>query len=196
MGLNNFKFRRGFKSDAEKKSTFYRNALKLNSHSPLPAKQLAEYLKIEVISPSKIIGMTDHLLNNINHSKEWSAVTIQIDEINLLLIHNEKNSLYRQESDIMHELAHVISGHAFDGIQLNESSIILRNYNKSIEKEAEWLGACLQLNRESLLWALRKRMDINAISEHFCASKDMVTFRLNATGVTRQYPYFNPFLIF
>ena len=50
----------------------------------------------------------------------------------------------RIQSDIMHELAHVLLGHKME--EINPSlGFPLRKYDQSQEDEAEWLGGCLQL---------------------------------------------------
>ena len=193
MGMGKFKFKRGFKSESEKKALFYRKKLDLKKYDPLPSDRLAHHLRVKIIFPSNIPGMNAKLLSRVQSKNEWSAVTIQTETGNVI-IHNDKHSLARQESDIMHELAHLICKHPFDALKIDQAgNICLRSYIEEYEKEAEWLGGCLQLNRESLLWSLSKRMDVNSISRHFCASKVMVTFRLNMTVVLRQYPYFDPF---
>jgi len=86
MSVSNFKFKRGFKSKAESTSDKFRRILGLKPYSPLPARQLAEHLCIEIIPPSKISGMTIGLLQIVNKSKEWSAITIQLINKKLLMI--------------------------------------------------------------------------------------------------------------
>lgn len=40
--------KRGFKADAERKAAHYRKLLQLKEHDPVPARQLADYLGIEL----------------------------------------------------------------------------------------------------------------------------------------------------
>jgi Zn-dependent peptidase ImmA (M78 family) len=90
----------------------------------------------------------------------------------------------------MHELAHNICGHETSkSQQINGLGLLLREYNEEQEKEAEWLGSCLQLPRKALVWALNKKMSYEEISEYFQASEDMVRFRINTTGVKKQISY-------
>ena len=188
-----FKYRRGFKTECEKYSNLYRKRLGLKSFNPLPAADLATYLEIKIICPSNIPGMNGSLLKKIQVKDDWSAITIQT-ETGIVIIHNDCHSKARQESDIMHELAHVICQHPFDGIKINHAgNINLRSYVEEYEKEAEWLGATLQLSREALIWALKRKMDYQKIMEHFSASEQMIRFRLNTSGVLYQYRYFDPF---
>jgi hypothetical protein len=54
------------------------------------------------------------------------------------------------------------------------------------ERRSEWLGGCLQIPRETILYLVRRGYDNPAIAEQFEASEDMARFRRNMTGVDRQ----------
>lgn len=182
-----YKFKRGFKTDAEKKAIFFRNELGLHAYDPLPAIHLSEYLKIKVITPGNILEKSSNSYRVLMDSKEWSALTLTCQSGNRIIIHNNKNSKNRQESDLMHEIAHVICNHDTpDRNRIDGVDILLRSFNEQQEKEAEWLGGCLQLPREALLWHLRKNRSVEEIAEYFTASEEMVRFRINSTGVKQQ----------
>ena len=90
----------------------------------------------------------------------------------------------------MHELAHDILDHEVGRFEtLPGFTFSLRSYNPVQEKEAEHLGACLQLPRPALTWALRQGMNDQEIADHYGASLRMVTFRKNTTGVVKQISY-------
>ena len=80
----------------------------------------------------------------------------------------------------MHELAHVILKHPFSTLSSCGGQYI-RSYTARIEKEAAYLGGCLQIPKRALLWAKQRDMDNEAIAEHFGASLEMVRWRCNAT---------------
>ena len=63
------------------------------------------------------------------------------------------------------------------------------NYDSIQENEAKWLGGCLQLPRMALEWAFKKRMTEADIRRHFCVSNNMVKYRINMTGIRRQFAY-------
>ena len=87
----------------------------------------------------------------------------------------------------MHEIAHVICKHEkYESRRMDGVDILLRTYDEQQEKEAEWLGGCLQLPREALLWHIQKNRSVKEIAEFFTASEKMVRFRMNSTGVKRQ----------
>lgn len=177
--------RRGFKTEAEKIAVEYRHILKLKDYDPLPALQLATHLNIEVLSPEKIIGLSPNCLNELLHgtgSNNWSAVTIGKEKPSLI-IYNNSHSSVRTESDIMHEIAHIILDHTMGKLDTS-FGILLRKYNINQENEAEWLGACLQLPKSALLkYYVFKSYSINQIAEMFNASQAMVNYRIGVSGV-------------
>ncbi len=87
----------------------------------------------------------------------------------------------------MHELAHIWCRHQADLIEpAGRLPWATRTFNSEQEAEAAWLGGCLQVPREALLWFLQRRFDNAAIAAHFGASEEMVQFRRNTTGIDRQ----------
>ncbi|HWY12129.1 MAG TPA: ImmA/IrrE family metallo-endopeptidase [Bacteroidia bacterium] len=184
------KFRRGFKAQAERHSIEYRERVGVKGYQFLSSFVLAEHLGIKVIAPDNLNGFSPDEFDILTNTRkeEWSAAAIQSFNGSLIIIHNKSHSSGRQESNIMHELAHVICGHQMSGIE-NRPDIpfTLRTYNQEQENEADWLGSCLQLPRPGLTWAYRRGMSEEEIAEHFCSSKDMVRFRTNMTGVKKQF---------
>lgn len=182
-----FSFNRGFKKQSEEKAIYFRRELGLLPYDPLPAQRLSEYLNIRILTPADILDKTSDSYRILIGSKEWSALTLPCKSGKRIIIHNNKNSRYRQESDLMHELAHVICGHETpERSRIDGVDIMLRTYNEQQEKEAEWLGGCLQLPREALLWHIKKSQSVKEIAEFFSASVTMVRFRINSTGISRQ----------
>lgn len=180
--------RRGFKAWSEKQAVYWRRKLNLPAHAYLPARDLADYHSIDVIGPADIPGIAqkdvDRLL--IRDPRGWSAVTVSVD-LCTIIISNPRHSLPRQESNIMHELAHIICGHnPIRFKQVPWFPFPFREYQKEDEEEAEWLGASLQIPRDGLMWALNRGMQQAQIEEYFKASRRMVQFRRNKTGVDIQ----------
>lgn len=185
--------KRGFKAEAERISHQFRFELGLEYHEPLCGFKLANRLDIEVISP-EILGLNsnelDVLMGNNSESSGWSALTMTDRKNVKLIIHNTRASNARQQSDIMHELAHVICDHKIivpKGIVLPS---YMRYYDKFQEAEAEYLGSCLQLPRECLVWAVTSgNMSKREIATNYSASLQMVNYRINTTGINRQLKY-------
>jgi Zn-dependent peptidase ImmA (M78 family) len=178
--------RRGFKTWSEEQATAFRLALNLRPDAPLPAQRLAEHLGVRLITPSEVPGITEDLLDALltNDASGWSAVTVQVDDL-AIVVYNISHSLARRESDLMHELAHIICEHpAMKIVQL--AGLPVREYSEIQEEEAAWLGACLHLPRTALWGALRRGLNMPTIMARFNASEQMVRYRRNVTGVDVQ----------
>src|SRR5437016_2907893 len=100
---------RGFKTWAEKQAIEQRRHLGLNGNMPLPASQLAAYHDIAIISPEQIRGMSrEHLECLLQRDRSsWSAITVIVNAATII-IHNTGHARTRQESNLMHEMAHII----------------------------------------------------------------------------------------
>lgn len=181
------KFKRGFKTFADNKSIELRKELGIKPSHPLPGLTLAEHLKVKVLYPKDVPELDPQslsclLLGNVS---EWSGVALHVRDQPLIIINNSQ-SLARQESTIMHELAHIICGHSMGEFKSLSDGILLRNFNKEHEREAEWLGGCLQLPGVALYYSHEDGLSIQEISEKFNASVDMVKFRMNMCGIGKR----------
>lgn len=179
---------RGFKASCEELAGSLRNELGLSHSAPLPALTLAEHMEIVVVSATDIPGLpSKHMTQLLQHdSSSWSAVTIQLEN-DTFIIHNAAHAPVRQESDIMHEVAHIVRRHEPSQlVTLDGLDMTLRTYDVAQEEEAAWLGAALQLPRAALLWAIREGMSDAEISQHFTASESQIRYRRGVTGVDIQ----------
>jgi hypothetical protein len=187
------KLARGFKSKAEKLSVEYRQKLGLQANALLSAFALAAYLEVNVYTP-QAFGLDSRDLQNILGSADrdsgWSALTMDTQKGNRIIIHNDCHVPVRQQSNLMHELAHIICNHKqvsnHTGLNLPMS---MREFDPIQEEEATILGSALIIPREGLISLLRKNWSHPAIGNHYNASAEMVQFRINATGAERQMSY-------
>jgi IrrE N-terminal-like domain len=182
--------KRGFKTHAETIAGQFRKELSLLERDPLPAHKLAEHLGVRILLPMDIPGITSDILDILVYGPgkdNWSAAIYQKNG-KKYIIHNPTHSTCRQESNLMHELAHAACDHQLEGLESALAGCVLplRKYNDVQEAEAECLGAILQLPQKALFHyhhILKKTPD--EISEAFNASKKMVNFRLSTSGVTK-----------
>jgi len=174
--------RHGFKSWAEKQAAHYRSQLSLRAYDPLRARALAAFLGVPILEPSEIPGVDPVAISALLDAREWSAVCIPRGNGHIVIYH-PRHSLARQESDLMHELAHIICEHR--PIQLTRN-LCEPSKESCQEEEAAWLGAVLQVPRTALQWALRRQMTSADMVEHFGASAEMITYRRRVTGVDVQ----------
>lgn len=187
------KLRHGFKAEAERMSLKLREEMNLKAYDPLDAFELSEHLNIPVYTP-KILGLPQTHLENLVGNSGWSAVTLVNKSGNKIIVHNNLQSNPRQQSNIMHELSHILCNHtnANSSNSYSEYNLpsYMREFDESQENEAIYLGGCLQLPRQSLLWAIAdKNMSKIQIASYYMASKEMVTYRINSTGIKYQLKY-------
>jgi Zn-dependent peptidase ImmA (M78 family) len=154
----------------------------------MPALRLAAHLGVILIGPSAIPGISNDVVESLlgQWRDLWSAVTIVAPD-KTIIIYNASHAETRQESDLMHELAHVICEHRPARIEPpGRFPWALRTFDPVQEQEAEWFGSCLQIPRDAILLLARRGYDNESIAAQFGASEDMVRFRRNMTGVDKQ----------
>lgn len=180
---------RGFITNAEKIAVTYREELGLLRHEPLDAFKLAEHLDVPIFTVSELFE-EDRFQNEkriLTTPENFSATWMPNEDGDKIIIHNNHHSPARQQSNLMHELAHIICKHEIPtDIARLCLQLGLHYYNKKQEEEASCLGRTLQITREGLVWALRQGYSKQEIATYYNASLDMVNFRINATGVLRQ----------
>lgn len=180
-------YTKGFKKRADELAIEYRNKLGLKPYQSLSALKVAELLGLNVKTPDQIAGITSNIIEDLldaNGRTIFSAVTLGVEKPSLI-IHNHLHSLARQESNIMHECAHVILEHEMCEFD-NSYGIVLRKYNDIQENEAEWLGACLQVPKQALIkYFIYQNKSIEEIADLLNASIQMVRYRVGVCGVER-----------
>lgn len=189
MAKNSGVFVHGFKAEAERLGEEYRKKLGKSIFDPLDAYKLANYLEVEVCSVYDYLDEIEavKIVGTRLNPKDWSALWLPDKDGGKIIIHNPNHSENRQQSNIMHELAHIIRRHETSKeIKMLCMQLGLRSFNKQQEEEAKYLGGCLQITRPGLMWALKRKFTVEEISEYYNASTEMVSFRINATGVMYQ----------
>jgi Zn-dependent peptidase ImmA (M78 family) len=181
-------FRRGFKTWAEQTSARVRQKLNLSLCSPLDPMQLAEILGVIVLSPDDLGELNEDVRSRLlnDHGDNWSAITVT-DGRSHLIVANSSHAHTRRNSNLAHELAHIILGHEPSMMFMSPNSgLALRTYNEDQEQEADWLAGCLLLPRDALLTIRRRRLADGEICAEYGVSPAMLRFRLNITGIDVQ----------
>jgi hypothetical protein len=181
-------FRRGFKTWTEEIALRVRHKLKLPDNAPLDPFQLAGLLSVVVLGPDEVCGLADECRRRLtnDHSENWSAITVANGKHHLIVV-NTAHAPTRRNSDLAHELAHVILGHEPSMMFASPGSgIALRTHNKEQEDEANWLAGCLLLPRDALFLIRRRRLSDEEACQEYGVSIAMLRFRLNASGVDIQ----------
>jgi len=145
-------------------------------------------LDITILRPENIPGITADMLRRLlrTHRSAWSAFMLPFDECTII-IHNTTHRPGRQESNLMHEIAHVLCKHRpVLVLPTARFPFPTRGFDRECEREATALGSCLLLPRPALEWALQRRMPEQEILGLYCISRPMLQWRLHQTGLWAQ----------
>lgn len=176
--------RRGFKADAERIAERIRTEMGKRPGDPVGASDLARHLGAELRQASDLTTMAK--LEGLEKLQpgSFSACTFSIGERHVIVF-NPLASVGRTQSDIAHEVAHLLLGHEMKSVQ-TVGGISFFTCDGDEEEEANWLAACLLLPRPLLYSAVKSGLDIAGIAEAYDVSETMAAFRLRTTGVLRQ----------
>lgn len=175
MGL-----RRGFRKEAEEYSKEFRVELGLQEFEPLDPILLADHLCIPVIGLSKHPGIPNEVKSHFGSSgnSDFSATTIA-DGYFREIIHNDYQHKNRQNSNITHEIAHVVLGHPPKPPMINDSC---RNFDAVMEKEANELGFTLLIPKIAALYAIEKFSDLTEAGRFYGVSNSLLKYRIRITN--------------
>ncbi|MEG5033540.1 ImmA/IrrE family metallo-endopeptidase [Microcoleus sp. AT3-D2] len=160
-------------------ATDQRHHLGFKAYQPLSAEVLATYFQATIFTAETVPNTEPEQVKILCDSDNWSAGIIR-KKNPLCIVHNSRHAPTRQESNLMHEFAHVILKHKMVGFDPKTG---LPQRRPQDEDEAVYLGGCLQIPRRGLLWAVQKKMTVAQIALHFNASEEMVNFRINVSGI-------------
>lgn len=173
---------KGFKPEAESIAIAVRKELKVSVKDCLPADQLADHLRIRLLTPRDIPDLDAKSVGLLGaNDGGFSAVHLKMCDRHFVVV-NHGHAPTRRESDIMHELAHVIRRHRPSGVRMVDDHLQVVEYDEEQEKEAEFLGGCLQIPKDGLVQYLFAGHSRDWIAEHYVASRKMVDYRVFATG--------------
>jgi IrrE N-terminal-like domain len=182
-------FARGFKGWCERVSSQQRSSLGLKDYEPLNPFDLAKKLQIIVWGANEIPGFAPQYLHVLVRSDpdSWSAVTLNFLQHTLIIL-NPTHSKLRESSNISHELSHIIIGHEPARLDVSEDGfLLLSNYDKKQEEEANWLCGCLLLPREALIYIKRNKLNDEEVRTNYLVSQQMLTYRMQVSGVNEQF---------
>lgn len=177
----------GFKTWAENEALRLRVEMHLAKNAALPARSLANHLEIPITTPAEI-GVDAQTLQELlgNSTSRWSAVTLYLRNTPFVLF-NPTHSEQRQESDLMHEFAHILCKHPPQKVVVGGLfPFPIREYDTEQEEEADWLGATLKLPREALMRAIQQGFSDERLAEEFKCSVPLARMRKNRSGVKVQ----------
>ncbi len=181
-------FRRGFKSQCERRSVEYRKQLGVHASGPLSADRLADHLGITVWSVKDVEDLDAENLSVLTNEADdsWAALTMRMGASNLV-VYKPVSSLGRRNNVIMHELSHIILGHELaQAFLMEDGSLVPGNFDQDQEDEADWLAGTLLLPRPALLSIRTQRIPDEVACDQYLVSREMLTWRARMTGVDYQ----------
>ena len=182
-------FRRGFKSQCERRSVEFRKQFGLSKDAALSAGALAEELAVTVWSVNDVRGVStvaNRVLVDAN-DRSWSALTMRFGPHHLI-VYKPVSSCGRRNSVIMHELSHIILGHELaPAYILDDGSLVPGIFNQDQEDEADWLAGTLLLPRPALMSIRRRGISDSAACQEHLVSHEMLKWRFRMTGVDYQF---------
>lgn len=176
--------RRGFKAEAERIASRVRRQMGVSATEALDTRALARHAGAEVRDAQELTSLERLEELEAIQPGAFSACTFTIGDRHVI-VYSPLSSPGRTQSDIAHEVAHLLLGHEVNTVK-RIGDLSFYTCNPDEEQEATWLAGCLLLPRPLLLRAARQRMDSEAISEAFEVSEQMAAFRLRTTGVAQQ----------
>ena len=177
--------RRGFKAEAERLAKDIWNAMNLEPGDCMDAVKLAIHAGCVVRSAGDLVDVAR--LKELNRIQDdaFFACTFKLSHDRYAVVFNPLMLDTRRNSDVAHEVAHIILGHRLSRLERIGSVAFLACDNQQ-EEEARWLSGCLLLPRFALIHDLTNSMEPTSIAEKRVLSKIMVDYRVRVTGVGRQ----------
>ncbi len=177
-------YRYGFKTEANTLALQVRDELTIGPLDQLDPHRLATHLAVPIWPLSDFLAthpVVRHLYDS--ESEAFSAVTVFCGP-HRTIVHNDAHSLARQHSNLAHELSHALLQHpptpALDDVGC-------RNWDQEVEDEANWLAGALLVSEPSTIAIARGDWgDIENAAARLGVSRQMVQFRVNATGAVKR----------
>jgi len=175
------KLRRGFKTEAQSYAVEYRGQLSLRASDPLDMFRLAEHLDVPVhpLSTLKAELSTEcYRLMTESTKSPWSGVTLHFGH-RKEIVYNDSHAPTRQQSDLAHELAHVILGHPASELMTESGG---RHYNQELEEEAIYFSGILLVPHDAAIAVVYRDISIEVAAQIYNVSPSMMRMRINTSG--------------
>lgn len=174
--------RRGFITEAEWYASSYRAELDLQEHEPLCPRELAKLLGVPVLAATDVCSTAER--QALLQSGDFHAVTAPLGKTAKFIVHNDTSALVRQNSDLMHELAHITLNHQFSTIIGMHGD---RNFDAVLEREAEMLSGILLIPKPAAMHILTSGLATPQACNDYGVSVEMLNFRLNKSGARMHF---------
>ena len=177
--------RRGFKAEAERVAARTVAQLGARPDRPIDIRALAAHLGVDVFSAADVIDIADLRELEALQPGVFSAATFHLPGERVVAVYNPLNEPGRTNSDIAHELAHILLNHDVREVQQMAGHTFF-TCDPDQEEEANWLAGCLLLPRPLLLREAYAGTTVDSLAARYTVSPTMARFRLNTSGVLLQ----------
>lgn len=178
--------RRGFKAEAERLAVRLRTELGVKPNQRLNIDLLAGHLGVEVRRADSLVKRVELERLDSLQAGCFSAATFHLPDGRIVAVTNPIGTTEgRRDSDLAHELAHVILRHQLRTAE-KIGGLTFFNCDPEQEEEANWLAGCLLLPRPLLLTDARLGLSIEEVAAKHKVSVQMARYRLNTSGVYLQ----------
>ncbi len=180
----------GFKAEANRISLRLRRDLGLAPHAPIELFALAEKLGAHVVPLSVFADECPDAVHHFTHVEPtaFSAATVPLPNNHRVIIFNDSHPPGRRNSNLAHEIAHLVLGHEFT---LPIDTTGCRIIDRDVEDEANWLGPTILISNEAAMYILRQGMDTEAACQDYGVTPAVLRMRTNASGarirISRSY---------
>jgi hypothetical protein len=174
--------RRGFKANANRISVRLRRGQGARPEAPIDLNVLVTKLSIGVIPLSEFKAQFPQAVQQLTmrDSGAFSAATLPPNENGKrILVLNDSHDLRRQNSNIAHEIAHILLGHPFT-FPIDGSGS--RNIDRELEEEANWLGPTILVSDEAALHIVQSELPTDTACMHYKVTEPVLRMRINASG--------------
>ena len=177
------KFKHGFKAEAERYAEEFRAELDLRPDAPLCPRKLAEHLGVPVFGIRNNPKLPSEITNYwASHPEDPFSGLIISDGSYKEIHHNDFHHPRRQNSDLAHELAHIIMGHDLETPIKDNGE---RAYDRNTEEEAKWLGGTLLHPKKATVKMVLDSFTREMVEEIYQVSWQMYQYRLQVTDTVR-----------
>jgi Zn-dependent peptidase ImmA (M78 family) len=179
--------RRGFKAFAERHAEELRRALSITPYEKLSPWDLADHLGILVFYPEDLDLKPDDIEQLTKRDADsWSGLTVKEAAL-ICIILNSSHPKSRQSNTLMHELSHIILKHVPNRVDISDGGmLLLSDFSKEQEDEANCLSGCLLLPRQLLLRLRGNGKSVSEIAQEHGVSNQLCQWRVRMTGVDYQ----------
>ena len=175
---------RGFKAMAERESARLRSEMGLRPDAPLDVREFAGHLQVKVVCAGELIDRARLEELERIQAFSFSAATFKISDRDYIVT-SPLRSDERRNSDIAHELAHLVLKHELSEVR-EVDGVPFRTCRPDEEEQATAFGGTIMLPRPLLLAAASRGQGPAEIAAANEVTLEMARFRYNTTGVAKQ----------